>query len=372
MPDLRFPEDVPVLTDGVVTLRAHGDADLDAVVEQCQDPQSAAWTTVPAPYGRDDAVEWVGRVVPAGWADGSELAFAVEHRGRFAGSVGLRPRSAAEAEVGFGLHPAARGKGVMHRALDLLLDWAFGERGHSVVTWRAFVGNWASRRVVWAAGFHFGPTVPRMLVQRGTRYDAWTGWITDRDTREPKSRWLEAPVIEHEDLRLRPWLDADADRLVEAGTDARLRQFIPRSPLPRTQARAAAYLLRVRQAAAEGTRVSWCVADRDTDAALGNVALFEFAGDRSAQMGFWAHPSARGQGVLSRAARVAADWALAPAPAGFGLRRLYLLAAVGNHASRRVAEQAGFCHVGTERAAARVGDGFDDNAVYDRLTDRDR
>jgi RimJ/RimL family protein N-acetyltransferase len=63
-----------------------------------------------------------------------------------------------------------------------------------------------------------------------------------------------------------------------------------------------------------------------------------------------------------------ADWGLAPAPTGFGLRRLFLLTATSNTASRRVAEQAGFVHVGTERGAAPVGeDGFEDNAVYDRL-----
>ncbi|HEY1916695.1 MAG TPA: GNAT family protein [Streptosporangiaceae bacterium] len=31
----RFPDDVPVLTDGAVTLRAHAPADLDGIVQQC-------------------------------------------------------------------------------------------------------------------------------------------------------------------------------------------------------------------------------------------------------------------------------------------------------------------------------------------------
>jgi RimJ/RimL family protein N-acetyltransferase len=366
---MRFPDDVPTLTDGVVTLRAHSPEDVDRVVEQCADPEFLAWTTVPTPYGKDDAVEWVGTSVPAGWADGSSLGFAVEVSGRFAGSVDLRPRGPAEAEVGYGLHPDARGHGVMHRAVSVLLDWAFELAGYTAVTWRAHVGNWPSRRVAWAAGFHFGPTVPRLLDQRGVRHDAWTGWIGADDTRRPKTRWLDVPVLDSDRLQLRAWRDDDATCLVEASNDARLRRYIPHSPLPRTHAQVPDYLLRLRQAAAEGTRVAWCAADRRTGEALGNMAVFDFEADGSAQVGYWAHPRARGRGALSEAARRVADWALAPEPDGFGLRRLYLLSAVTNAASRRVAEQAGFTQVGVERASAPVGAGYEDSALYDRLRD---
>jgi RimJ/RimL family protein N-acetyltransferase len=368
---MRFPDDVPVLTDGVVTLRAHGCADVEAVVEQCTDPASVAWTTVPTPYTRADGVEWVEKSVPAGWAEGSSLTFAIEMEGRFAGSIDLRPHGPAEAEIGYGLHPAARGRGVMHRTLGLVLDWAFEQRGYTAVTWRAQVGNWASRRVAWATGFHFGPTVPRLLEQRGTRHDAWTGWIGADDTRRPKTRWLEVTELHTDRLRLRAWREDDATGLVEASNDPRLRRYIPHSPLPRTPEQVAAYLLRVRQAAAEGTRLAWCVADRHTDEALGNVALFDFEGDGSAQLGYWARPSARGRGALSEAARLVADFALTGEPQGLGLRRLYLLSAVSNTASRRVAEQAGFTQVGIERQSAPAGQGYEDSALYDRLAGDD-
>ena len=41
---MRFPEDVPTLTHGDVTLRAHRLEDRDAIVEQCTDPVSVQWT----------------------------------------------------------------------------------------------------------------------------------------------------------------------------------------------------------------------------------------------------------------------------------------------------------------------------------------
>ncbi|MDX6259982.1 MAG: hypothetical protein QOH84_1670, partial [Kribbellaceae bacterium] len=46
---MRFPEDVPTLTDEVVTLRAHTTADIQPAYEVCQDPEMQRWTTIPVP-----------------------------------------------------------------------------------------------------------------------------------------------------------------------------------------------------------------------------------------------------------------------------------------------------------------------------------
>ncbi len=368
---MRFPDEVPTLTDGVVTLRAHVPADVPRIVEQCVDPESIAWTTVPAPYAEHDAVEWITTVVPAGWADDTTYGFAIEHEGRFAGTVDLRLRGGGEAELGFGLHPDARGHGLMRRALDLVLDWGFA-RGVAVVQWRAFVGNWASRRTVWSLGFEFGATVPRLLPQRGERRDAWTAWLGADDAREPVEPWLVPPVLEADGVRLRPWCEADGPRLVEAANDPVLRAWVPDTPLPRTLDAVPDYLTRVRLGAATNGRVACCVADAGTDLALGNAALFDFEGeadDLTAQVGYWSHPAGRGRGVMTTALRLMTGWALRrTADGGLGARRLYLLTSARNAGSRRLAERVGFEHVGTERASAPLADGgYEDNALYDLL-----
>ena len=78
---MRFPHDVPTLTDGVVTLRAHAEDDVPGVLEQSTDPVSRAWTTVPVPYTRDDAKRFVRDVMPGGWLADKEWGFAVAYDG---------------------------------------------------------------------------------------------------------------------------------------------------------------------------------------------------------------------------------------------------------------------------------------------------
>src|SRR3954451_19882461 len=115
----RFPEGVPLLVDPrrSVLLRAPARADLPAVVEQCRDPEMTRFTTVPVPYGMAEAQSFLTDVVAPGWEAGDRLSWAIEaDRGdgrAFCGSVDLRLTGRDEAEIGFGLHPAARGRGLM-------------------------------------------------------------------------------------------------------------------------------------------------------------------------------------------------------------------------------------------------------------------
>ncbi|WP_170286151.1 GNAT family N-acetyltransferase [Nocardioides rubriscoriae] len=367
---MSFPDDVPLLTDGVVTLRAHRDDDLPRIVEQCNDPESVRWTHVPQPYGVAQARAFLDDRVAPNWADDVAWELAIEHEGRFAGTINLRPHGIGEAEVGFGLHPDARGRGVMGRALGLLLDWGFTRRDVAVVHWRCLEGNWTSRRTAWSVGFRFGPTIPG----RVGHPDRWTAWLGRDDPRTPTTRWLDPVPLEGDGVRLRAWRAGDGARLVEAAHDPALRTALPHAPLPRADREVAGYLLRVGLGAATGERVAWCVTDAGADfgadagRALGNVAVFGFD-DGSAEVGFWSHPEGRGRGVMTTAVGLAVAHALAPAHAGgLGVRRLDLLTAAANRGARAVAERAGFTLVGVERASSPTADdGWTDTARYERV-----
>lgn len=185
---MRHPDEVPVLSDGDVVLRAHRLDDADAIVEQCTDPVSVRWTTVPLDYTHDMAVEWVKETIPAGWADGSEYTFAIEatHPGgvrRFGGSLSLRDRGDRRAEVAFGAHHDVRGRGVMTTAVGLLLDWGFDALDLETVIWLANVGNEGSRRVAAKSGFTFGGMLHRWLPHRGEYVDAWVATLHRGDPR---------------------------------------------------------------------------------------------------------------------------------------------------------------------------------------------
>lgn len=352
----------PTLTDGTVTLRAHRDSDLPGVLAQSQDPASQAWTVVPVPYTHDDAREFVSGIVPAGWAAGSEWAFAVEVEGRFAGTVGLRDLGAGRAEIGYGSHPWVRGRGAMERALRLLLAWGFDHQGLRTVVWYAHVGNWASRRLAWQVGFSYDGLVRRWQPQRGELRDAWVGTLLAEDPRAPRTTWLENPVVDGDGVRLRPFTEADVPRIVEGLGDPEVQHwlaFMPRDPGAREGRE---YLEKVRERLATAHTITWGFCTPDDDRLLGVVGLYRLA--EEAELGYWTHPEGRGRGLTTRAAGVAADHAFAT----LGLDRLAAYASVPNAASRRVLEALGFRPAGVRRRAARTGDGqVVDLAAYDLL-----
>lgn len=194
---MGFPGDVPELTNGVVTLRAHRVTDVPGVLGQGTDPLSQQWTTIPVPYTRADAERFVTEVVPSGW-DAGRWAFAVQARDddgtpRFCGTVELRDEGAQRAEIAYGAHPWARGRGLVVAALDLLLDWGFDSRDVRTVIWWANAGNWASRRTAWRLGFSFDGTLSRWLPQRGELLDAWVGTLHHDDPRSPAYEWPQTP-----------------------------------------------------------------------------------------------------------------------------------------------------------------------------------
>jgi RimJ/RimL family protein N-acetyltransferase len=365
-----FPDDVPTLTDGVITLRAHAESDVDAMVEQSVDPESVEWTRVPVPYGRDDAVGYLG-VIADGWRTGQEFCFAVETAEHaFAGSVSLRVYGDdGVGELAFGLHPAARGKGICTRAVKVLLDWGFSR--FEVVVWLAHVGNWASRRVAWANGFSFDGTVAKFAEQRGSRFDAWIGSLRATDDREPKNQWLVPPVLESAGLRLRQVRMSDADRFGEILFDPRSRFFNGRVRQVLEVRDGAELVLRNQEGCARGERLNWAITNPENDVMIGHLQMFALVGrdETAAQLGYAVHPDSRGRGVLRAALGILVEWAFRPvAEGGLGKRRLSLSTAASNKASRYAAEQAGFEHVATEPEAFGTGEeGFEDDVVYQRL-----
>jgi RimJ/RimL family protein N-acetyltransferase len=365
---MRFPHDVPTLTDGVVTLRAHSVDDVPAVLEQSLDPVSVAWTTVPVPYTLDDAKRFVTQAMPGGWADEVEFGFAIEAEGRFAGTCSLRVAGDARAEIAYGAHPWARGRGVMDRALRLLVGWGFSTGRFETLVWWAQTGNWASRKTAWKLGFSCVGPLEAWLPQRGGLEDAWVGVLRRTDARSPRHPWYDAPRILGPQVVLRPQQPSDASRIVEAMTDERSRRWL-RLPSPYTLDSAVEFLESRTEAMANGTCVHWAIADPTSDDLLGVINLFQIQQEHDAEVGYWSHPEARGRGVMTEACRLAVRHGFVPVEdGGLGLKRITAYAGVENAASRHVIESVGFKQYGVERQGERNGEGVVcDLACYDLL-----
>src|SRR2546430_651610 len=191
--------------------------------------------------------------------------------------------------------------------------------------------------------------IPKSLTQRGERRDTWVGSLRPEDPRKPQTDWLEPPVLESERLRLRPLIDADAERLRELMHDERSVYFNGRVPGTRPATGEAA-ILRSREQQATGQMFNWCIADRVTDQLLGKIQLFDLHGldDTEVKPGYVVHPDARGKGVLTEALGVLTDWIFRPvADGGLGKRRITISTASSNKASRYAAERAGVTHACT-------------------------
>jgi RimJ/RimL family protein N-acetyltransferase len=360
---------VPVLSDGVVTLRGFVQADTDAVVAYAADPEVQRWTALPQPYTRRDAESFLANGADA-WRRGHDRSFAIETQGRWAGALDLRPVPGKAAEVGFGLAPWARGQGVMTRALRLSLAWAFAALGVDLVQWEAHVGNWASRRAAWATGFRIDGELQSFLEVRGARINAWYGVLRRDDPMRPAHPWLDAVQLHGSGIVLRAHTEDDLPRMTEAASDPLTQHWLTQLPAPYTLDDARRHLLMLRSEAAAGRRVTWAVADPHDGRMLGEIGVFmrDDSGSQN-EVGYWTHPDARGRGLMSQAARMVARHALLPAEeGGLGFARVFLRASEGNLASRKIAENAGFRQVGVDRAADVLGDGtIADSIRYDLL-----
>ena len=180
------------LSDGRVHLTVPGPHDVDAITAACRDREIAAWTTVPDPYTRADAVRFVGDMVPAGWANAAPTwAIRTDPDGPLLGVVGFLRHERTAPEIGYWIAPGGRGRGLATAAVELACDFAFAPGGLAAwrIEWRAFAGNRASAAVAQRIGFRFEGTLRLGSVQRGVPRDTWIAGLLSDDPRGPVAGW---------------------------------------------------------------------------------------------------------------------------------------------------------------------------------------
>ncbi len=119
--------ELPTLRDGDLVLRPKQPDDADAIAAACQDPEIARWTSVPSPYRRADAEQFIATSALEAEAGRSVDLLAVHARsGALLGSFGLMEldRAPGYGEIGYWVAAGARRRGVATRAPRLLADRA--------------------------------------------------------------------------------------------------------------------------------------------------------------------------------------------------------------------------------------------------------
>lgn len=174
---------------------------------------------------------------------------------------------------------------------------------------------------------------------------------------------LPTETVRSARLLLRPWRRADAPDIARACDEPAMARWLP-VPSPYTEQDALDFLAgaesEVRQ---EGTGMSCAMVEIDGGALVGAITLNNLADPGGAVFGYWVAAWARGRSYAAEATDALTRWAF-----GHGVRRVWLTAAVGNQASQRAAERAGFRREGVLREAGwdRAGNPMD-MVLYGRL-----
>ena len=164
------------------------EADVDAIAEACREAEIQRYTTVPSPYERHHAVDFVAKA-RAWWEAGSETTWAIRHAGVLAGMIGLHGLGRGAGELGYWMAPAARGQGLLTEAAREVVEWGFSPDGAAItrMEWHAVVGNEASARAARALGFRYEGTRRAALVNgAGHRDDGWVAGLLATDDRAPQ------------------------------------------------------------------------------------------------------------------------------------------------------------------------------------------
>ncbi|WP_030271129.1 GNAT family N-acetyltransferase [Micromonospora globosa] len=365
-------EPVEIIEDGLL-LRPWRAEDADAVHRACQDPDIQRWTTVPRPYLPEHASEYVTTISATAWAEGTGALFAVcdAGTGELLASFGLVSvdRAREPAEVGYWTAPWARGRGVAVRATRALARWAFDALKLRRLTWQAEIGNHASRLVALRAGFRIEGELRLADPSPGGRPEGWIGSLLPGevaaagnpvpygpDTLQARRAAVfgrPQPVLfataGDTELRLRALEERDLAAVTRTCQDEQTIRWTT-VPHPYRPEHAEGFLRDlVRPAWARGTAVTFAVADPD-DRYVASIDLRLLPNDPLvADVGYMTAPHARGRGYLPAALAAVCAWGFTT----LGLARIEWRANVGNTASRRAAEKAGFTVEGTLRGGVQ-------------------
>ncbi|HTT86015.1 MAG TPA: GNAT family N-acetyltransferase [Acidimicrobiales bacterium] len=150
-------------------------------------------------------------------------------------------------------------------------------------------------------------------------------------------------VLSDGTVELRPFTAADVAAVTAACQDPEIARWTASIPWPYTEEDARSWIATHEEGWARGTAAEFAVAAASDGRLLGSLGFRPV--DRvggTAGVGYWVAAPARGRGVATAALVLGTRWALQTV----GLAMVELVTMIGNVASERVAQKAGFAPVG--------------------------
>ncbi|GAA2128157.1 GNAT family N-acetyltransferase [Glycomyces algeriensis] len=357
-------EPVTLTADGLrlVTWEQRHMADLAKIYA---DPLIERFLVMPLPWAGTARERFVW-LQERHWQSGNPRWAVVDEVGSLVGSMALTKSFPYELTITYVTAPWARGRGVAQRAIRAAVKFGFENLGAKRIAWDAIVGNHASRLAAVRTGFTVEGIARSGVYQRGVSRDCWVGGVLPGEVRGPDDPPADYEILKRQagfflaerqeletgaaGLRLRPLRESDLDDLAATCADEDVQRW---TTVPRDYTRAMAddWLAFSGGAWERGERVLFALADAE-DRYCGSVELALAAGGE-AEIGYFCSPWARGQGWMTAAVRRLSRLGFEE----LGLERVNWRAVVGNEASRRVAEKAGFTVEGVRRRVRHGGDG---------------
>lgn len=262
-------------------------------------------------------------------------------------------RPAPTARLDLWIAPWARRRGHGTEVAATLCSWVF-RQGVGRVELLAGPSDEAGQRLAHAAGFHREGQLRSVLAAGRARGDAIVFGRLATDPVSPLPRVLpDAVELTDGVVTLRPVRAGDEDALLDERDDPEARRWATSTRLW-TAPDVRAFVAGAPALWLAGTEARFAIVDVGGGACAGSIGLrVTVPAFRTAELGYGLRSGWRGRGFATRAVRLLADWAFARA----GIARLELGTAVGNVASQRVAERAGFRREGIARLRLPTFDG---------------
>jgi RimJ/RimL family protein N-acetyltransferase len=165
---------IETLRGTMLTLRKLRRSDAASIARHAHDMTIARNTFIPFPYRLEHARQFIGESHKH-WRKGTAFHLGIEDpdSGKIVGCVGLEciDHKHRNAEIGYWLGRAYRGRGMMSEALGLALRVAFRELKLVRVYAHTAVNNQTSGHVLKRAGFQFEGRLRKRVKHRGRYKD---------------------------------------------------------------------------------------------------------------------------------------------------------------------------------------------------------